>query len=504
MPPKLTGVIRLDSIPIAQTYYTEEGYLKDRPILTSTGIFEYRNPDGSVRRELRLPEDVFDKDSLESYKGKPIIITHDAGLVTKNNVHEHQIGTILTDGYRSGDDVRAEIIIHDTNEMKQCGLKELSLGYNLDLDEVPGEWNGQHYDAIQRNIRINHLALVREARAGEQARLNIDSRDTNTILKGGKSMSVTQKTQNARRADGLLSKEELSKAIEEYMARRAENAGEAKTDDGEPETKPVVSVDPSAPAADGDAAADEPSVENAETIEEKVQILKERQDEGVAPTTIEEATATIEKKDGDMNILFDIIDTLLSERDFGVKKDEGEAVPTVEGEEKENVDGEGEEAPTAEGGENADCDTGNADSDEDGDGNDDNVIPKTPAAVKSTSTMNADAVDSIVRQRIQLGMIGRTLNMDGLENMSISEAKKAVIMAVRPSLRLDGKSDAYINAAYDYAVSDVKASTKKDIGYQKKQMFNKDSRSAKETDSDSAENARQKMIDKMNNRNSKK
>ena len=59
MPPTLTKVIRLDSLPIEQTCYTEEGYLKDRPILTSCGIFEYKNPDGSIRRELRLPEDVF-------------------------------------------------------------------------------------------------------------------------------------------------------------------------------------------------------------------------------------------------------------------------------------------------------------------------------------------------------------------------------------------------------------------------------------------------------------
>ena len=39
--PKLSQVIRLDSLPLNQTYFTPEGYLMDRPILTSTGIFEY-------------------------------------------------------------------------------------------------------------------------------------------------------------------------------------------------------------------------------------------------------------------------------------------------------------------------------------------------------------------------------------------------------------------------------------------------------------------------------
>ena len=136
MTPKLKRVIRLDSLPLGQTMFTHEGYLMDRPILTSVGIFEYHNPDGSVRRELRLPDEVFAKESLESYKGKPIIVTHEAGLIDKNNVHDESIGTILSDGYQDGDDVRAEIVIHDTDEMRECRLKELSLGYNLDLDEI--------------------------------------------------------------------------------------------------------------------------------------------------------------------------------------------------------------------------------------------------------------------------------------------------------------------------------------------------------------------------------
>ena len=67
MAPTLTKVIRLDSLPLGQTYFTPEGYLRDRPILTTTGIFEYLNSDGSVRRELRLPDEVFAPESLASY-----------------------------------------------------------------------------------------------------------------------------------------------------------------------------------------------------------------------------------------------------------------------------------------------------------------------------------------------------------------------------------------------------------------------------------------------------
>ena len=115
--------------------------------------------------------------------------------------------------------------------------------------------------------------------------------------------------------------------------------------------------------------------------------------------------------------------------------------------------------------------------------------------------MNADSIDAIVRQRIQLGMVGRSLNLDGLENMSIMQAKKAVITAVRPNMRLDGKSATFVNAAYEMAAAEVTARGSSSVPAQKKQMFNKDSRTAgvKET-GDSSTDARQRMMDRLMNK----
>ena len=56
--PKLKRVKRLDSVPLEKVEYTPEGFLIDTPIVTSVGVFEYTNPDGSIRRELRQPEHV--------------------------------------------------------------------------------------------------------------------------------------------------------------------------------------------------------------------------------------------------------------------------------------------------------------------------------------------------------------------------------------------------------------------------------------------------------------
>ena len=246
---KLKTVKRLDSIPLRPAYFTYEGYLRDRPVVTTCGIFEYIGDNGEVIRELRLPEEVFAPESLESYKGKPIIITHDAGEVNKDNARQEQIGTILSPGQRDGDSVRAEIVIHDTDAMKACGLKELSLGYDVDLDPTPGTWRGQPYDSIQRNIRINHLALVDEARAGHTARLNLDGKKNKNPKGGAKKMEARKD------GAGILTPEQLEEAIEMYMAAHQADLPTADEGEVQEEKSPVERIRENADRRDVDVSA---------------------------------------------------------------------------------------------------------------------------------------------------------------------------------------------------------------------------------------------------------
>ncbi|MEA1204851.1 DUF2213 domain-containing protein [Enterobacter hormaechei] len=161
----------------------EDGYLEDVPVVGRVGIQLYRSPDGSVRRELRPPEEVFNADSLASFKGKPITIGH-PGAVNSRNAKKHMVGTMLEPGRQDGENVKVPIMVYDESAINSATsgrTKQLSLGYRLDLDETPGEWNGQPYDAVQRNIRINHLALVSKARAGDVATLNLDGDEEITL-----------------------------------------------------------------------------------------------------------------------------------------------------------------------------------------------------------------------------------------------------------------------------------------------------------------------------------
>jgi hypothetical protein len=163
--------IRYDRSPVKATK-NEDGFIYDTPILTRTGVFVYLNPDGSERREYRPPEEVFHADSLQGYKGLPITNGH-PGLVTSANAANHTIGAVLGEARQDGNNLIADIVIHNPAAVN-AGNKELSVGYKLDLDETPGiSPDGERYDAIQRNIRPNHLAIVKKGRAGV-ARLNMD------------------------------------------------------------------------------------------------------------------------------------------------------------------------------------------------------------------------------------------------------------------------------------------------------------------------------------------
>jgi hypothetical protein len=170
--------IRYDRTTIKATR-TDEGYLIDTPVVGRTGIQLYKNADGTIRRELRPPEEVFNADSLKSFAGKPVTDEHPGEPVTAKNAKRLSVGTMQGEGKQDGDNVIAPIIVHDgemIDKIMNEGKRELSLGYKVDLEETPGVWNGQEYDAIQRNIRINHLAIVPRGRAGN-ARLNLDRHD---------------------------------------------------------------------------------------------------------------------------------------------------------------------------------------------------------------------------------------------------------------------------------------------------------------------------------------
>lgn len=160
---------------------TDEGYIRANAIVTRPGIFLYKNADGSIRKELRHPDDVWDKTSIESMKMIPVTNDHPTQkLVNSENSKFLAIGYTGEKVEKKASCVLANFVITDksgVDAVVKHGRKELSLGYTVDLDETPGIYEGEHYDARQKNIRYNHLAIVDKARAGEMARIILDSDD---------------------------------------------------------------------------------------------------------------------------------------------------------------------------------------------------------------------------------------------------------------------------------------------------------------------------------------
>ena len=108
--------------------------------------------------------------------------------------------------------------------------------------------------------------------------------------------------------------------------------------------------------------------------------------------------------------------------------------------------------------------------------------------------MNADSVDKMVADRLDVCRMADKLNLDGVEQLTVTEGRKKVIQAVNPKMNLDGKSEAYITAAYDIAKQSYHE--RKTTDDQRKKMFtDKVRQDAKEVCG--SESARAKMISRM-------
>ena len=173
---------RFDVATAGSVSKTPQGFLRIDANLTRVGVLNYRRADGSVFRELRLPEEVFRADSLSSMRGAPVTDLHPRELVTPSNVTSHQRGHVADDVREDGRFVRAQVVVQDAGLMKrvQAGeRKELSPGYTCEVEAKSGEWRGQKYDGIQRNIVYNHVALgpTGWGRSGSEVSLKLDSKD---------------------------------------------------------------------------------------------------------------------------------------------------------------------------------------------------------------------------------------------------------------------------------------------------------------------------------------
>lgn len=210
-----------------------------------------------------------------------------------------------------------------------------------------------------------------------------------------------------------LSSRELQRTIAGYKQRQERRRLDADQDD-------MSNMDNETPQV-------------ATTPSDTVAFIKNRRDErdqGGAPETIEEALYTIANLDEDVDSLLDVIEKLQAQQDYA------SSAPDQNGDSSYEISGS---------------------SDDDGD---------------TSVTINVDAMDRIVTERLQLARIGDTL-------------------------RLDGKGATYINAAFDVALTEI--TNTKSTDYQRQQMSQRraDGHSGQPTAQTGANAAGERMMDRM-------
>lgn len=178
-------ITRFDTAPINElTVDPQTGYLHASNVpIARVGVFPYLHSDGTWTNEAKLPEDILSESTVKSANNKPVTNDHpvDDGenvLVDKSNSTQYVKGFTADNAHVEGDMLKVGLTIMDPqliDAVQNGGKQELSIGFQTDVEPISGEYNGAKYDSVQRNIQINHVAVVDRAREGHNIRITGDS-----------------------------------------------------------------------------------------------------------------------------------------------------------------------------------------------------------------------------------------------------------------------------------------------------------------------------------------
>ncbi|AYQ38325.1 MULTISPECIES: DUF2213 domain-containing protein [Burkholderia cepacia complex] len=150
------GFLLCEDVPVART---GEMLYADGEVPIEAG------PDGLIRIS-RTPEEVFRDQTLASCAGKPVTLDHPDDFVTPATFSALGKGVMLN--IRRGDGIENDLILADLlitaqdaiDAVQDEEIEEVSLGYEADYEQVsPGR-------GVQRNIVVNHVAIVPRGRCG--------------------------------------------------------------------------------------------------------------------------------------------------------------------------------------------------------------------------------------------------------------------------------------------------------------------------------------------------
>ena len=161
----------------------ENGFLKAKISIARPGVFKYLY-DQETRMEAKLPEDLFSSFTLDSAKaGIPVTDDHpeengEYVLVDSSNYYKFIKGNISNVKIENNE-ITGDVLVYDADLIERIMDKkqnEVSIGFSALCVPENGFYGKEQYNIRQKNISINHAAMVTHGRAGESIKIHIDRR----------------------------------------------------------------------------------------------------------------------------------------------------------------------------------------------------------------------------------------------------------------------------------------------------------------------------------------
>lgn len=264
--------------------------------ISKVGVYPYLGseigaPDPDrIYQVYRPAEELSDPETLASFNLVPLIDNHE--FLGQGGTPAEQKGVQGTTGETAVFDypyLRNNLRVYSSflQGLITSGKTELSPAYRCDYDFTPGVFDGQAYDAVQRRIRGNHLALVDRGRTGP----DVAVQDRYPITCDSAEFITMEFTPEQL--------EQLRALIAQILAEQAAgttgddtptNPDDKKT--GDEPTVPAAPVDPNKPKDEIPNPADVPT-EAAAAVTEAVQTVAEVKE------ALAEAEAAVAEAEGD-------------------------------------------------------------------------------------------------------------------------------------------------------------------------------------------------------------
>lgn len=132
-------------------------------------------------RLLRDPEEL--RKAAPTFNNKPVLNKH-LGFNVIDPPKEFIVGSMGTDAKFDPPYLYNSMALYDLDSIMGVETerqKEISSSYRYRLDMTPGEYEGEAYDGVMRDIVCNHVAIVPSGRAGPDVFV-YDSKPTGNIL----------------------------------------------------------------------------------------------------------------------------------------------------------------------------------------------------------------------------------------------------------------------------------------------------------------------------------